>query len=89
MLQSLWQQKCGFSLNHSSEDEGGTASQSEPTKVTTNITLEDELFTLSVQDTDQREEEDQECGEASGGQTPQQGVHGGQCVPVPSAESPR
>jgi hypothetical protein len=50
MPQSLWQQKCGFSLNHSSEDEGDTAIQSEPTKVTTNITLEDELFTLSVQD---------------------------------------
>ena len=50
MPQSLWQQKCGFSLNHSSEDEGDTASQSEPTKVTTNITLEDELSTLSVQD---------------------------------------
>ena len=38
MPQSLWQQKCGFSLNHSSEDEGDTASRSEPTEVTTNIT---------------------------------------------------
>jgi hypothetical protein len=50
MPQSLWQKKCGFSLNHSSEDEGDTASQSEPTKVTTNIPLEDELSTLSIQD---------------------------------------
>jgi hypothetical protein len=50
MPQSLWQQKCGFSLNHSSEDEGDIASQSEPTKVTTNITLEDKLSTLSIQD---------------------------------------
>jgi hypothetical protein len=50
MPQSLWQQKYGFSLDHSSEDEGDTASQSEPTKVTTNITLEDKLSTLSVQD---------------------------------------
>ncbi len=50
MPQSLWQQKCGFSLNHSSEDEGDTASRSEPTEVTTNITLEDELSTLSIQD---------------------------------------
>jgi hypothetical protein len=50
MPQSLWQQKCGFSLNHSSEDEWGTTSQSEPTKVTTNITLEDKLSTLSIQD---------------------------------------
>jgi hypothetical protein len=50
MPRFLWQQKCGFSLNHSSEDEGDTASQSEPTKVTTNITLEDEVSTLSVQD---------------------------------------
>ena len=50
MPQSLWQQKCGFSLNHSSEDDGDTASRSEPTEVTTNITLEDELSTLSIQD---------------------------------------
>jgi hypothetical protein len=50
MPQSLWQQKCGFSLNHSTEDEGDTASQSEPTQVTPNITLEDELSTLSAQD---------------------------------------
>ena len=34
----------------SPEDEGDTASQSEPTKVTTNITLEDKLSTVSVQD---------------------------------------
>jgi hypothetical protein len=50
MPRFLWQQKCGFSLNHSSEDEGDTASQSEPTEVTPNITLEDEVSTLSVQD---------------------------------------
>ncbi len=48
MPQSLWQQKFGFSLNHSSEDEGDTASRSEPTEVTTNISLEDELSTLSI-----------------------------------------
>ncbi len=50
MPQSLWQQQCGFSLNHSTEDEEDATSQSEPTKVTTNITLEDELSILSVQD---------------------------------------
>jgi hypothetical protein len=50
MPQSLWQQKCGFSLNHNSEDDGDTARQSEPTKVTTNISLKDELSTLSIQD---------------------------------------
>jgi hypothetical protein len=37
MPQSVWQQKCGFSLNHNSEDDGDTARQSEPTKVTTNM----------------------------------------------------
>jgi transposase InsO family protein len=50
MPQSIWQMKCGFSLKHSTEDEGDIASQSEPTKVTTNITLKDELSFFSVQD---------------------------------------
>ena len=53
MPRSLWQVKCGFSSTPITEDEGDqtrSIGQSEPTEITTNITLEDELSALSLQD---------------------------------------
>jgi hypothetical protein len=44
MPRSLWQGKCGFSSTPITEDEGDqtrSIGQSEPTEITTNITLED------------------------------------------------